>query len=100
MRKTIRDASRGNYTTNGETPTWQEVRDGALLRIADATEKMAQRHTDLIAERDRLQRYYREESERRAKAERRTAALQGVITKMKKARAAKPVDEQAQEAAQ
>lgn len=86
QKKTIREASRGNYTTKDEVPTWQEVRDGALLRVADAVEKMARRHTDLIDERDRFERYYRQESQRRAMAERRIAALQGVITRMKKAR--------------
>lgn len=93
MNKSIRDASRANYATAGETPTWQEVRDGALLRIADAVEKMAQRHTALIDERDMYKRWYDNEAKRRAKAERRIAALQGVITRMKKAR------QQAQEAA-
>ncbi len=91
MNKTIRDASRSNYTTKDETPTWQEVRDGALLRIADATEKMAQRHTELISQRDRYEGYYKQEHEIRARAERRIAALQGVITRMKNARAAEPL---------
>ncbi len=86
MNKTIRDASRGNYTTKDEAPTWQEVRDGALLRIADAPEKMAQRHTALIDERDMYKRWYDNETKRREIAERRIAALQGVITRMKKAR--------------
>lgn len=93
MNKTIRDASRVDYTTAGEKPTWEEVRGGALLRIADAVEKVAQRHTALIDERDMYKRWYDRESERRATAERRIAALQGVITRMKKAR------QQAQEAA-
>lgn len=88
MNKTIRDASRGNYTTKDETPTWQEVRDGALLRIADATEKMAQRHTDLIRERDYYERAHKREADVSRRLARRITALQGVVTRMKNARAA------------
>lgn len=89
----LRDASRKEYLLRGESAHTDELRTGALQRIADAVEKMAQRHTELIDERDMYKRWYDRESERRARAERRIAALQGVITRMKKAR------QQAQEAA-
>lgn len=85
---TIKDASRGNYTTKDEVPTWQEVRDGALLRIADAVEKMAQRHIDLMRERD----YYERLASSRAadihRLARSNAALRGVIARMKRAQVA------------
>lgn len=90
----LRDASRKEYLLRGESAHTDELRTGALQRIADAVEKMAQRHTELIAERDRFERYYRSEIDLRYAAERRCSALQGVITRMKKARRAK-----AQEAA-
>lgn len=83
----IRNASRKDYHTQSDTPTWQEVRDGALLRIADAVEKMALRNTELIDERDRYKRTYDTERGWRERAERQVSAMRGVITKMKKAAA-------------
>ena len=66
--------------------TVEQINCGALLRIADATEKMAQRHTELIDRANRLQRDYDRACERNARQERRIAALRGVITKMRKAK--------------
>jgi len=85
---TINDASRGNYTTQADVPTWQEVRDGALLRIADAVEKMAQRHTELIRERDYYERLASSRAEVIHRLERSNAALRGVIARMKRAQVA------------
>ena len=61
-----------------------QLKIGALLRIADATEKMAQRHTELIRERDNYKHdaeYWRSEYDR---IERRRRAAQAQITKLKK----------------
>lgn len=85
---TIKDASRGNYTTKGEVPTWQEVRDGALLRIADAVEKMAQRHNELMRERDYYEQLASSRAEDVRRLERSNAALRGVIARMKRAQVA------------
>lgn len=85
---TIKDASRGNYSTQTDAPTWQEVRDGALLRIADATEKMAQRHTELMRERDYYEQLANSRAEHIRRLERSNAALRGVIARMKRAQVA------------
>lgn len=72
-----KDSSHGNLTL-------EQINTGALLRIADATEAMAKRHVELIEERDRFERYYRQEQSRRIAWERSAAALKGQITKLKK----------------
>lgn len=79
-----REASRifwGNEESEGLT--LEQINTGAVLRIADATEKMAQRHTELIRDRD----YYKGKAERLDvecnRLSRRVAALRGVITRMK-----------------
>lgn len=88
MATTLRQASRKEYVLRSEPgKIWQdEIRNGTLQRIADAVEKMALRHTELIDQRDRYERMYTYERTRRETAERQIAALRGVITKMKKAR--------------
>lgn len=65
-------------------PVRADLEFGALLRIADAAEVMAQRYQDLIDERDRYKRYHDEELARRRRSEFRIAALKGVITKLKR----------------
>ncbi len=84
--QSYRDESRKNWGKGAERGGLNdgEIKLGALLRIADATEAMAQRHTELIADRDRYERYYREERSRRRTCERSAAALKGQITKLKK----------------
>jgi len=72
--------------SDGCTPDIDQLKFGALQRIADATEAMAKNHVSLMAERDRFERWYNDERKRRERLERRVNALRGVITKMKKAR--------------
>lgn len=84
MGENFKTASRREWSYTAEKPDMDELTLGALLRIADASEAMAQEHNRLIA---------REKFERNranvlagdvAYLERRVAALKGVITKMKK----------------
>ena len=61
-----------------------QINTGALLRIADAVEQMAQRHTELMRERDFWERRATEE-ERALKVERhRTASLRGHLKRAKR----------------
>lgn len=62
-----------------------ELQLGAILRIADATESMAQNYVRLQNERDRYERWYKDSKASGERMARRIAALRGVITKMKKA---------------
>lgn len=87
MATTLRQASRAEYARRDETGhiNGDELRNGSLQRIADAVEKMAVRHTELIDQRDRYERMYTNERSRREAAQRHAAALRGVITRLKKA---------------
>lgn len=62
----------------------EQINTGALLRIADATEKMASRYTELLNETERLKR--REDEQRSAinRLYRRISSLKGVITKLRR----------------
>lgn len=60
-----------------------EIKLGAILRIADATEAMAKNYTALIAERDRLKRWYESEQARCQLLNRSNAALRGCLKRAK-----------------
>ena len=64
--------------------TWDNVRIGAILRIADSAELMARNYRELLEERERFERYWRMEESRRIRAERSNAALRGYITRLKR----------------
>jgi hypothetical protein len=87
--KNFRDESRGTWGVNleaSENVSNDQLRMGAMLRIADATEKMASNYTNLQNEKDKYERWYRRELESSARMAKRVSALQGVITRMKKAK--------------
>lgn len=84
----LRQLSRDEYRANDDIPNRDELKLGALQRIADATELMAKRHTDLIRERDMYKRFCEDKSRYASKLERRNAALRGQITKLRKRLAA------------
>jgi hypothetical protein len=54
------------------------------MRIADAVEKMAVRHTELIDDRERFKRWYMQRAERVKLLERRCAAYKGIVKRLKK----------------
>jgi hypothetical protein len=70
-----------------------QIHLGAVLRIADASEAMAQHHVAILKERDNLQARVEDliaqcdrEWQQNLALGRRITALRGVITRMKKAR--------------
>lgn len=69
---------------DGRTLTAEQIQMGAVLRIADATEAMAKNYVRIQEERDRFERYYKDEQRRRASAERSNAALRGHIKRIKR----------------
>jgi hypothetical protein len=83
MGETLRDKSKKNWADHSNT--LDAINAGSLQRIADAAEKMAQRHTDLIRERDDYERRYRAAVVREQRLERRLAAAKGQITKLRNA---------------
>jgi hypothetical protein len=77
----LRESSKKNWTTVPENangyPGDENLKLGCLLRIADASELMANNIASLMSQRDRLKELYGQE--------RRTAiSLRGQITKLKK----------------
>lgn len=77
-----------NHSKTGWTgeSSLEAINVGSLQRIADATEKMASNYTFLQNERDKYERWYKQERASNERMARRISALQGVITRMKKAK--------------
>lgn len=84
--KTFKDQSRGNWHNekNQTSATFEQINTGSLQRIADATEAIAKYHVKLIKDRDMYEKLYKEYFSFYQKECKRTAALRGVITKLKK----------------
>jgi hypothetical protein len=61
-----------------------QLKAGALLRIADASEKMAQNHIKLMADRDMYYRWYEDGKKRILELEHRIAGLKGYIKRLEK----------------
>lgn len=83
MSETLRDLSKRTWTSSNNT--LESINAGSLQRIADATERMAKRHTELISERDDYERRYKAATAREQRLERQLAASRGQITKLRKA---------------
>jgi hypothetical protein len=77
-----REDSRKNWDSAG---TREDINSGSLQRIADATELIAQRYSELIADVERYKRWYAEEKQRRESRDNQIRSLKGVITKPRKA---------------
>ena len=87
--KPYREGSRTNWgVTTDSNLTVEQINCGAILRIADATELMAKNHAQLVAERDRFERWYQHEKTQLSSERRRTAALRGIVKKLKAQRSA------------
>ena len=78
---TQRSASRADWLGSNST---RDIDSGSLQRIADATEKMAQCHTNLIFEKERYRKSNMQLWEWKAKLQRSNSALRGVITKLQR----------------
>lgn len=79
----FREDSRINWGSDRGGRTLDQINCGALLRIADATEKVAARHTELIQERDYWEQRYLAVDAERNKLFRSNAALRGYIKRLK-----------------
>jgi predicted nuclease with TOPRIM domain len=93
MRKSYREHSRTHFSTEADkNPTFEEVRLGCEQRIADALEVMAKDRTDLIAEKERLQKRCENQQEWIKQAENSNRALRGHITRLKRTLAARQAE--------
>lgn len=81
--KELSKKSPGGATWVG-TGTIDEIQTGALMRIADATEVMAHRHTELLAEVERLRASNRNLRERCDRLTNSNRGLRGALTRAKR----------------
>ena len=84
MSKSFRDESRADWEQKGRQITDDRLKIGCLQRIADAVEKMAERHTELIADLNFNKSLLTQEEKKVLFLEHKCAAYKGVITKLKK----------------
>lgn len=89
MSDTYKKESRKEWHLAGDVkPSTEHIKLGCLQRIADATELMSKRHTDLMREKEQAENsrdYWRREAERLTRSK---IALRGQITKLKRRLAA------------
>jgi hypothetical protein len=80
-----KEESRANWYTEGDCQlSTEEIQLGAILRIADATEKMAQNYIELQDKLKRTQNWNEDLRFIRDQLQRSNAALKGHITRLKK----------------
>lgn len=85
--KSYKEQSRidwGNNYRDDEKPNRDDLKFGALLRIADATEAMAKRHTELIDENVRLREALKSLEFHYTHEKNSNRTLRGQITKLRK----------------
>lgn len=63
--------------------TEEQIKLGAILRIADATELMAINYKDLQSDLERYKRWYHEERERNKALRKSTSSFRGHLTRLK-----------------
>lgn len=84
MFKSYREESKINWgIATSQNLTREQIQLGAVLRIADAVEKMAQNYDHLLSDRDWYKRRYKEQSLEISRLRRSQAALRGYIKRLK-----------------
>lgn len=84
--KSYREESKSSWGRETDGLNNEEIKLGAILRIADATEKMAVNFVPLQMEHDRWKRWYDEELTKTRKLRRANSALKGLLKKAAKAK--------------
>lgn len=80
----LKAASRNEWGTTLSNPTLEEIRTGALQRIADATELMAQNYRRLQEQADTMSRLCRDYRRTIARLERANNGRKGAIASLRK----------------
>ncbi|WP_033839541.1 hypothetical protein [Bordetella bronchiseptica] len=83
MSTSLIDQSRKNWFIQGDSATLEQINTGSLQRIADATENMAQRHIELIRERDMYKSMYERSATTIKQLVSSNSSLRGHITKLR-----------------
>jgi hypothetical protein len=84
MSQDLKSLSKKNYTVDDGSPSYDTLNTSALLRIADATEVMTKRYSEIIADMEWYKRKYFENMNTITTRNNTIKALKGVITKLKK----------------
>lgn len=82
--RSYRDESRANWGREDRRANHEEIMLGCAQRIADATEKMAANYDAMVCDRDWWKGRAERSSASLATEKRRTAALRGVIGRIKR----------------
>lgn len=82
--QSLRVISKKEWAHSGENPSIQDIELGALLRIADSTEKMAVNHAELIRSRDMYKGFYEQARLTLKLRDRQIAALRGHLSRAKR----------------
>ncbi|KDC22999.1 hypothetical protein AZ20_4231 [Bordetella bronchiseptica E014] len=88
MSTSLIEQSRKRWVTQGDAASLEQINAGSLQRIADATEKMAQRHTELMRERDGYKDLYERSAASVDQLRHSNRSLRGHITKLRQRLAA------------
>jgi hypothetical protein len=85
--KEYKEESLGNWGASidqSQQIGFEQIKLGAILRIADSLENIEKPFKKLLDDADRYERYYRNEVAANKKLSKRIAAYQGIINRMKK----------------
>lgn len=88
-----KESSRANWgvhLNDAQTLQKEDIKIGAILRIADSLERIEKPYLNLIEECKTLREQNNRRLSRISKLEKQIAAYKGIITKMKKMQAIKP----------
>jgi hypothetical protein len=84
MTENIKNQSKKNWLPESQNATIEEIKVGALQRIADSTEAMAANYIKMQDDLERYRAMFKVKNEQISRLYRRISALQGVITRMKR----------------
>ena len=83
----LRELSKKNFTTVvGNSVDNDTLKTGAMLRIADSVEKMAQYHVNILRDLENYKSMVSSKNETIQRLYKTNSALRGVITKLKKSK--------------
>lgn len=84
--KSYRQESKRDWGSSDEGFNLDQIKAGAILRIADASEKMASNYDALLRDRDFYKLLYNSERDAHNRTQRQNAGLRGYIKRLKGAK--------------
>lgn len=79
----FRESSKANWNNGFDKPSTEQLTFGALQRIADAAEKVADNLITLMHERDKYKRWYEEQQKENKTLSKKLNAYKGIIKRLK-----------------